>query len=214
MWGYHEEPDFDKIDEVFERGRAAQLDENNRLVAGSLLRDLHGAISYVGKHGYRQYEKEIWPYLKSEKEDLVVQAILTLGSTSRFHLPEFRDVAYDIWKNYEDTEEFNDSSFIRETALGVWCSYYKSTYDQDVLKILYKSLLVNKEVGFKKRAMIGMFEAFDSLKMLEKNGKVPRSVNWECINKLMSQYAPEVELKDLKELNMKELLEEYQYKEG
>tara|TARA_B100001248_G_scaffold220746_1_gene176562 strand:+ start:985 stop:1644 length:660 start_codon:yes stop_codon:yes gene_type:complete len=194
---------------LFERAKEAELDEEGCILDSDLDRDLSLAIIDTGKQKYYQFEKEVWPYLKSRDEGLMAEAILTLGFRSRLHVPEFRDVAYDIWNNYEEQSECSD---IRRSALSAWCTYYELSNDKEALAILYKALTKHLVVDMRSQAYRGILTTCDAF---EKPGEfreisemahkrshdyLNQNIDWERVHKLMKQYAPEVELVDMDQL--------------
>ena len=85
---------------IIEKAKSAEVDEKGYLIDEDLESNLSSAVVDIGKQKYFDLGKEVWPFLKSSNEYLLKESVLTLGLKSRLHLPEFRDVAYDIWNNY------------------------------------------------------------------------------------------------------------------
>ena len=191
-----------EVDAIFEEAKGAELDEVGYLIDRGLDKRLTLAIKSAGTQHYHQFVKEIWRYLKSRDEYLMTEAILALGCKSRLHIPEFRDVAYDIWKNYKEQNEF---SCMKRIASSIWFSYYENTNSQEALTILYKILTENSVVDMRLQAYVGILVVCDDPgDLAEINNQqeemshegINQKVDWECLNKLMEMHAPEVRLVD------------------
>ena len=199
----------EEVAAIFEEAKEAALDEEGCILDSDLDRDLSLAIIDTGKQKYYQFEKEVWPYLKYRDEYVMVEAILTLGFKSRLHVPEFRDVAYDIWNNYEEQSECSD---IRRSALSAWCTYYELSNDKEALAILYKVLTKHLVVDIRGEAYMGIFTTCNAFNGPGEFGEIAdladkrshdylnQKIDWERVHKLMKQYAPEVELVDMDQL--------------
>ena len=199
----------EEIAAIFERAKEAKLDKGGNCLDSELSDNLSAAITDAGKQKFYQFEKEIWSYLKSKDEDLLKDAILTLGFRSRLHVPKFRDVAYDIWNNYEEESEFSD---VKCSALTAWCSYYENSNDKEALSVLYKVVAAHSKVDMRTLAYRGIFLTCHAFKSYNEFGEISdlmykdshdylnQNIDWERVHKLMKQYAPEVELVNMDQL--------------
>ena len=99
---------------------------------------------------------------------------------------------------------------VKSTALSCWYGYYAGSKNKKVLTKLYQILKNNDiHISIRTQAHQGIFTTihinndvgFDRMKQFDKllNCNTPEefnnTVNWDAVNKLMLQYAPEA-LKD------------------
>ena len=62
--------------------------------------EIYGTIIDVGKESLKQFEPQVRAHLESDDEELVQQAILTLGV--HWGLPDFKDEAEDMWRSLDN----------------------------------------------------------------------------------------------------------------
>lgn len=175
---------------------------NGTEVDSKLYDECMSILITIGSEGIYELKDEVYKLLNCDDQFIRDEAVTTLGSPNRLHLPEFRDMAYDIWLN-------DSSDMVRSNALSAWCGYYRESKNKDVLKRLY-SILANEgfSIDIKVVACCGIFStvsfnhpAFDQFNDVDKllncetNAEFNSKVNWDAIRDIMRQYAPEA-LKD------------------
>lgn len=162
-----------------------------------LFKETLSAFSLIKEYNLTILSKEVYQLLESDEPLIRQDAVATLGFTTRLHLPEFRDKAYEIFLNDPD-----DS--VKATALNAWTGYYFKSNNRDVLKILYNILIDNSNyASIRDIAYHGIFTTIDDLfttsnEITRKNllrYKNPEEFNqhidWQELEAIMRKYAPE-----------------------
>ncbi len=164
-----------------------------------LFDDAFDAFALIKEQNLIVLAKEIYDLLDHEDKIIRKEAVALLGFTTRLHVPEFRDKAYEIFLNDPD-----DS--VKSTALIAWVSYFFKSNNPKVLEILY-AILIDNNNSFNIREMsyCGIFSTIDLLFAERVNidlntrhlhdGDDPeefnKQINWEWLEDVMRQYAPE-----------------------
>jgi len=161
-----------------------------------IFRDALGCFSMIGKEKLYELVEEVKSFLSCCDFGLRESAVVTLGLSSRLHLPEFRETVYKIW--LEDKDDY-----VKEAALRSWISYYDNSQNVKVLKTLY-SILTNENytVDARMDALEGIFSVsgeeptfyvlyssyfFD----ITTHEEIKDRIDWDKVNNLMKKYAPE-----------------------
>ena len=161
-----------------------------------LYRDTLSSFSYIGKEKIYELSPYVNEFTKCPNTVLREAAVTTLGLSTRLHLPEFKDIAYKIWL------EDNDS-IVRNAALRAWTSYYSNSQNKEVLKTLYKILLnENYSIADRRVAMQDIFyvsgetpkfyDPFQDkhLYLLKSHEEFNQKIDWDEIRAIMGKYAP------------------------
>jgi hypothetical protein len=175
-------------------------DENSYQIFSKTIR----ILGLISNNKIYDLKKEVIDLLVCNEENVRKEAVATLGYTTRLHLPEFKEIAYQVWLS--DT-----SSFVKRTALSAWASYFLETRSPLVLTILY-SVLIDEDynIMIRSQAYISIFTTIDlnhpdydristlgELLKCKSNEEFNGKINWNAIHKIMCQYAPEVLNDDL-----------------
>lgn len=155
--------------------------------------DALSCFSMIGKEKLYELVEEVKSFLSCCDFGLRESAIVTLGLSSRLHLPEFRETAYKIWLEDED-------DYVKEAALRSWISYYDNTQNVEVLKTLY-SILTNENytVDARKDALDGIFYVsaekvtfhIQSFHKITTHQELNDKIDWDEVTNVMKRYAPE-----------------------
>ena len=89
--------------------------------------EVYSAITMVGKEQLKEFEPQVRAYLDHDDEELVVQAINTLGF--RWGLPDFKAESERMWRT-----QANGAT--REAAFLSWMSYFALTKDVEAAGIV------------------------------------------------------------------------------
>ncbi len=170
----------------------------NGIVNDDLFEQAFNAFALIKEHQLTILTKEIYDLLDHEDAIIRKEAIALLGFSTRLHVPEFRDKAYEIFLNDQDES-------VKSTALRAWASYYFKSDDKRVLKILYSILLDETQHAFVRAdAYVGiyttisdLFTASNSIKTTPLiKSKTPEQFNshvdWQEVKNILLKYAPEV----------------------
>lgn len=169
----------------------------NGTLDAELASDIVDALSLIGKEKFHELSKEVYALLNSSNGVVRDTVVTTLGLSSRLHLPEFKETAYTIWLQDEDSN-------VQEAALAAWASYYNGTKNPEVLKILYK-ILINESypVEHRRTAMQEVFSVsgepsnfYNPFKsrhfyMLSSHAELNQKIDWNEIKAIMKKYAPD-----------------------
>lgn len=161
-----------------------------------LYRDTLDAFSYIGKEKFYELAPYVNQFIKCPNIVLKEAAIVTLGLSTRLHLPEFKDVAYKIW--LEDKDDI-----VKNAALRSWASYYNNTKNSEILKKLYRILMdENYAIDHRRVAMQDIFyvagetpkfyDPFQDrhLYMLNSHEEFNQKIDWDEIKAIIKKYAP------------------------
>lgn len=168
---------------------------------GKLDEELHEEIFEVfyeiKAHKLTVLANEVYALLNSNDSFIRRDAVAVLGFTTRLHMPEFRDKAYDIFLNDPD-----DS--VKYTALCAWTSYYLESNNNKVLKILYNILIDNNNSSsIRDQAYYGIFTTIDilfhkrmditrkNLLKYKTSEEFNKHIDWQELETIMRKYAPE-----------------------
>lgn len=157
--------------------------------------DIHSAISMVGKELLTEFEPQVRAYLESDDEELVQQAILTLGM--RWGLPDFKDEAEDMWRSL-------DNGIVRDAWFSSWVSYYTGSGDLsaagEVRRVLadgqYSPRMRGTALG--RLGRIFEFEQRISRKALRavsdanSSEEAEAAIPWDLVNEICEEFGIEV----------------------
>lgn len=188
----------ERLRNILKRAKDEMYDKNGKLNI-KLHSDISEALCEIKDNNLTVLTKEIYALLDSPSIGVKRDAIATLGFTTRLHVPEFRDKAYEIFLNDPD-------DYVKSTALAAWTSYFYESNDSKVLEILYAILIDNNNsFGIREEAYHGIFTTIDLLFAERVNidlntrylhdGDDPeefnKQINWQWLEDVMRQYAPE-----------------------
>lgn len=159
-------------------------------------------LNLIKKENLNQFKYELFKLLESDDQHIRNETVATLGLSTRLFLPEFQKKAFEIFLN-------DPSDMVKCTALSCWCNYFIKTKNKDVLLKLYPILIDNnQDIDIRATAFDGILTTvdphypginrineYDKLLYCETPEEFNNTVNWDAVNKLMLQYAPEA-LKD------------------
>lgn len=181
-----------ELEAIFDKARTAERDEEGYFID----LDMHGAVGSaligIGKEKINELRVEVYPYLNDPLPDFREDAVMTLGWHSRLMLPEFRDIAREIWLNDPNED-------VRVVALIAWIGYYYfEPKDPKVLLELYEILTSgNFPIRARKHALIGLLDFSNinpdrteqrdiALEMdLETHEEFNAIVDWNKVNRIM-----------------------------
>jgi hypothetical protein len=161
--------------------------------------DAYNAMSVVEKHGYVELIPYLYHFIDDPDEYLREKAVQSFRGFGHAQIPEFREIAFNIWNNK------NEENCIRYSAFSLWCDSYQITKDPQVLKILYRILKdKNVESALRSGALTGIMQVigdgqrciiahnlwldiFDIKDPYEFDTKI----NWEEVDYIMNYHAPE-----------------------
>jgi len=161
-----------------------------------IFRDALSCFSMIGKEKLYELVPQVTFFLSCCNFVLRETAVITLGLSSRLHLPEFRETAYKIWLEDED-------DYVKEAALRTWVCYYHDTQDPEILKILYQILKNEKHsVLVRVDALNGIFRVskeeptfydpdLSSFFQIETHQELNNKIDWDEVTNVMKTYAPE-----------------------
>ncbi len=120
------------LKKILEQAKLSPRDQKGYFKDYNFSGDLGDALFYIGKGKIYELKDEIFPYLKDVEPSLRRTAIRALGHGwgKGLNLPEFKDIAYEMWLNDPDKE-------VKEVALSEWIPYYAGTKEPLILKCLY-----------------------------------------------------------------------------
>jgi hypothetical protein len=186
----------ERLRNILKRAKDEMYDQNGKLNI-SLHSDVSEALCEIKDNNLTILAKEIYALLDSPSIGVKRDAIATLGFTTRLHVPEFRDKAYEIFLNDPD-----DS--VKSTSIRAWVSYYYESDDEKVLKKLYKILIDENQSCFvRSAAYMGIHttikDLFNSRTSLDTDPLISsetpeefnKQINWPWLEDVMRQYAPE-----------------------
>ena len=182
--------------DIFNRAKTAARDEDGHIEDIYLSASLRSALVAVGDNLLHELKDEVYPYLNDVLWEFREEAVRVLGSCNGLKLPEFRDLAYKIWLNDENSD-------VKAAALDAWAGYYSGTKDPFVLKILYNIFISEKyTVWIRVKALYGFMKVVDQflparersdildLNDLEDNKLVTKAIDWNKVKRIMKQYIP------------------------
>lgn len=164
---------------------------------GWIYDDALSTFSMIGKEKLYELAQDVYQFLNCNDRVFRGTAVTTLGLSTRLHLSDFKNVAYEIWLGDKDDT-------VRNAALRVWASYYDNTKDPEVLKFLYKIRMDEAiNVNYRLSAMEYIFDVsgekstfYDPYKskhfyMVNSHKEFNQKVNWDEMREIMKKYAPE-----------------------
>lgn len=162
--------------------------------------DAYNAISKIEANGFIELKKYLYHFLNDPDSYLREIAITAFGGFTLDEVPDLKEIAYSIWNDN------NEETYIRFVALQLWYAFFVNTQDHDAIILLYK-LIRNEfeDLSIRKRAYAGILEVSGILSkgegsrlcinndhLVNDNDEFMRWVNWNQINEIMKQYAPEI----------------------
>ncbi len=120
------------LKQIFDMAKIAPRDKDGDFENFEFNNEVDMALFEIGKKRLYELKEEVYPYLKDACIRLRIQAIRTLGYDcgDGLNLPEFKDMAYEIWLNDPDNG-------VKEAAINEWVTYHVGSKDPIILKYLY-----------------------------------------------------------------------------
>ena len=147
------------LKQILEQAKLTPRDQKGYFKDYNFSGDLGDALFYIGKGKIYELKDEIFPYLKDADPSLRETAVRALGRSwgKGLNLPEFKDMAYEIWLNDPDNG-------VKEAAIDEWITYHVGSKDPIILKYLYNIVYSDQHtIHTRVVALLGIMEVANAV---------------------------------------------------